>query len=57
MMNPSSSRRLSADGDDLDSMDLAGPSQPLPQPEVKIARGRSRKNPGASKFRHSRIAH
>jgi transcription initiation factor TFIID subunit 1 len=44
------SRRMSVDGDDIDFMDRPGPSQPPPQPEVKRARGRPRKNPGAGEF-------
>lgn len=43
----SSSRRMSFDGDDDESR--LGPSLIPPQPEVKRARGRPRKNPGSGK--------
>lgn len=44
------SRRMSGDADEIDLMDpRPGPSVIPPQPEVKRARGRPRKNPGAGK--------
>lgn len=46
------SRGMSGDADDLDSSEQRpGPSVIPPQPEVKRARGRPRKNPGAGKMK------
>jgi len=53
------SRQMSPLGDDMDSRDSPrpGPSVVAPQPEVKRARGRPRKNPGAGKFTRATCFH